>query len=112
MSVPDSSPLAPASFFVLFALSEGDKHGYAIMQDVRSLSENQFDMGPATLYTNLQRLLDCSWVKDVPGPKGSDPRRRYYRITSEGSSALAAELSRMDAILRKSRAMKLRLAGS
>ena len=110
--MPETSPLAPASFYVLFALSEGDKHGYAIMQGVRILSEGQFDMGPATLYTNLQRLLDSRWIKEVPGPKGIDARRRYYRITPEGRVVLAAELARMEAILRKSKALKLDLAGS
>ena len=101
-------PLPPASFFVLFALSEGDKHGYAIMQDARRLSDGSFRMGPATLYTTIQRLLEAGWIEEVPGPAESDSRRRYYRLTDDGTAALDGELKRMESVVRKSKAMRLR----
>jgi DNA-binding PadR family transcriptional regulator len=108
MLMPESIPLAPAGFFILFALAAGDKHGYAIMQEAKKLSDGQFEMGPATLYTNIQRLIDSGRIKEVPGPEGSDSRRRYYRITRDGNAALSLELGRMDAMVRKSKALKLR----
>lgn len=101
-------PLAPAAFLILFALAGGSKHGYAIMQETRKISEGGFQMGPATLYTTIQRLLDSRWIKEVPGPDNSDSRRRYYRLTSEGNSILNQELARMEALVRKSKAMRLR----
>jgi DNA-binding PadR family transcriptional regulator len=101
-------PLPPATFFILFALATGDKHGYAIMQEARKLSDNRFQMGPATLYTTVQRLLDSQWIEEVPGPEDSDPRRRYYRLTKPGRSALHEEMARMEAIVRKSKALRLR----
>ena len=52
-----NQPLAPAAFYILFALASGEKHGYAIMREAREASENKFDLGPATLYTTIQRLL-------------------------------------------------------
>jgi len=58
-------PLTPAVLFILLALSEGDKHGYAIMQDVHQLSDGQFRMGPGTLYTTIQRLLDLSLIEET-----------------------------------------------
>lgn len=105
-------PLAPAAFFILFALAGGAKHGYAIMQDSRELSDGAFKMGPATLYTTIQRLLDNGWIKEVDGPADSDSRRRYYRLTGDGSSILNEELARMEAMLRKAKAMRLRSAES
>ena len=48
----------PALFFTIFALAGGEKHGYAIMLEARNLSDNRFRMGPATLYTTIQRLLE------------------------------------------------------
>ena len=51
-------PLAPAAFLILFALTDGAKHGYAIMQETRKISDDGFHMGPATLYTTIQRLLE------------------------------------------------------
>lgn len=111
MKEPDS-PLPPAAFFVLFALATGDKHGYAIMQDARELSDREFRMGPATLYTTIQRLLESGGIKEVPGPEGGDARRRYYRITGAGKAALDSELARMEFLVRKSKAMRLRLRES
>jgi DNA-binding PadR family transcriptional regulator len=106
------SPLAPAAFLILFALAAGDKHGYAIMQEARKLSDDTFQMGPATLYTTIQRLLDSDRIREVPGPEHGDSRRKYYRLTGAGKSALHAELARMEAMVKKSKAMRLRLAES
>jgi DNA-binding PadR family transcriptional regulator len=100
-------PLPPATFLILFALAIGDKHGYGIMQDVRKLSDNRFQLGPATLYTTIQRLLDARWIEEVAGPEDGDLRRRYYRLTKPGKSALHHEMQRMDALVRKSKALRL-----
>lgn len=101
-------PLPPATFFILFALTTGDKHGYAIMQEARKLSDHRFQMGPATLYTTVQRLLGSGWIEEVSGPEDGDPRRRYYRLTKPGKSALQQEVERMEALVRKSKALRLR----
>lgn len=111
MTKPDL-PLAPAAFFILFALANGDKHGYAIMQEARKLSDNTFQIGPATLYTTIQRLLDSDRIREVPGPERGDSRRRYYRLTGAGKAALNSEIARMEAMVRKSKAMRLRPAES
>jgi DNA-binding PadR family transcriptional regulator len=105
-------PLPPATFFILFALAAGDKHGYAIMQDARKLSDGKFQMGPATLYTSIQRLLDSRWIEEVRGPEDGDPRRRYYRLAKPGRSALHHEMERMEALVRKSKALRLRIVES
>src|SRR5689334_5998721 len=102
-------PLPPAAFYILFALAAGEKHGYAIMQEARELSDNRLLIGPATLYTTIQRLADCGWIDEAPGPKDSDPRRRYYRLTKTGKTALQQDMERMESIVRKSRTLRLRL---
>lgn len=101
-------PLAPAAFYILFALGGGEKHGYAIMQEVRTASDNGFDLGPATLYTTIQRLLDSGSIEEVRSPEGSDSRRRYYGLTRAGNLTLSAELKRMEALVKKSKALRLR----
>ncbi|HUB82141.1 MAG TPA: PadR family transcriptional regulator [Bryobacteraceae bacterium] len=100
-------PLPPATFWVLFALATGDKHGYAIMRESRKLSDGQFEMGPATLYTTIQRLVDSGWIEEVSGPEDGDPRRRYYSLAKPGKSALMGEMKRMEAVMRKSKALHL-----
>jgi|SRR5580704_17139783 DNA-binding PadR family transcriptional regulator len=111
MEQPDP-PLAPAAFLILFALASGDKHGYAIMQEARKLSDQKFQMGPATLYTTIQRLLDSDRIREVPGPEHGDTRRKYYRLTGAGKGALNDELARMETMVKKSKAMRLRTAES
>lgn len=108
---PDQ-PLAPAAFLILLALASGDKHGYAIMQEARQLSDSTVQIGPATLYTTIQRLLDSDRIREVSGPENGDSRRRYYRLTGAGKLALQSEIARMEALVRKSKAMRVRPAES
>ncbi|MGA8489537.1 MAG: PadR family transcriptional regulator [Terriglobales bacterium] len=101
-------PLTPAVFYVLFALAEGEKHGYAIMQEMSALSHGKFRLGPGTLYTTLQRLLDMELIAEVEGSRSTeDSRRRYYQLTSDGKSLLEAELARMESAVRLARRRKL-----
>jgi len=93
-------PLTPAVFFVLFALADGQKHGYAIMKQVTVLSERKFRMGPGTLYTTIQRLLGLRLIEETATKNESDSRRRYYRLTGAGKGLLEAELARMQALVR------------
>jgi len=105
-----NTPLAPAAFLILFALAGGEKHGYAIMREARKLADGSFAIGPATLYTTIQRLLESEWIEEVAGPKGSDSRRRYYGLTRLGDSVLDTELRRMETLVRKSKALRMRRA--
>ena len=96
-------PLTPAVFFILFALADGEKHGYAIMQQTNKLSEGTFRMGPGTLYTTIQRLLDFALIEEFSGNSEADSRdsrRRYYRLTRQGKTLLDLEINRMGAVLR------------
>ncbi len=100
-------PLTPAVFFILFALADGEKHGYAIMQQVAELSDSKVRMGPGTLYTTLQRLLDLGAINEVMLPRGAEERRRYYRLSGAGRLLLDAEFSRLNAVLRLAQQKKI-----
>jgi DNA-binding PadR family transcriptional regulator len=108
-------PLTPAVFFILFALADGEKHGYAIMQSVSRISDNQFRMGPGTLYTTIQRLLDLDLIEETESAGGQsdhENRRRYYKLTRTGKTILAADISRMESVVRLAREKKLVLKTS
>jgi DNA-binding PadR family transcriptional regulator len=94
-------PLAPASFFVLFALAEEEKHGYRIMQDVRELSEGTFSLGPATLYTTIKKLTEQDLIAELSS--AAEDRRRTYRLTASGRRLLTAEFRRQEALLNLAR---------
>jgi DNA-binding PadR family transcriptional regulator len=104
-------PLSPAIFFVLFALADGEKHGYAIMQRTVLLSNDNFRMGPGTLYTTIQRLVELQLIEEIFNTDETDTRRRYYRLTGAGELLLEAELGRMRDVLETARNMKIGIAG-
>jgi DNA-binding PadR family transcriptional regulator len=103
-------PLTPAVFFILFALADGEKHGYAIMKTVSQISDHQFRTGPGTLYTTIQRLLDLDLIVETESAGGRsdhERRRRYYKLTRAGKAVLAADISRMESVVRLARGKKL-----
>jgi len=108
---PDSpTPLSTAAQHILLALSSEDRHGYGIMQEVARQSSGSYKLGPGTLYDNLEKLLDEGLVAEAPRRSSKeDPRRRYYRITPQGRRVFAAEIERLESIVR---AAKLRLRGA
>jgi PadR family transcriptional regulator, regulatory protein PadR len=99
---PNSTgPLSAATLYVLLALSSQDLHGYGIIQEVTRLSEGKYRLGPGTLYDNLKKLMNCGWAEDYQDDQlSADERRRMYRLTAAGRTALHSDLSRMKRILR------------
>src|SRR5580693_2774623 len=91
-------PLSAATLHVLLALAGADRHGYGIMQEVARQSEGKYKLGPGTLYDNLQKLMNQGLVDEVPRP--SEPRRRYYQLTSAGRGVLSAEVLRLEDVVR------------
>src|ERR1039457_296207 len=102
-------PLAPAVFHVLLALADGERHGYAIMQEVAESTGGGIKMGPGTLYGTIKRLLEARIIEESderPDPDLDDERRRYYRLTALGQRAVRAEALRyadMVAVARRKR---------
>ena len=80
---------------VLTSLAGGPKHGYAITVDVEEVAGIR--LGPGTLYGALSRLEGRGLIEALP----ADDRRRPYRLTAEGRSALEAELRTMEAVTRR-----------
>jgi DNA-binding PadR family transcriptional regulator len=102
-------PLPPAAFFVLFALAESNKHGYRIMQDVKTLSASSVSIGPATLYTTIQRLVDLGFVVEVESRQHT--RRRMYSLTSAGDGLLQAEFQRQADVLALAKSRRVFVTG-
>jgi DNA-binding PadR family transcriptional regulator len=98
-------PLSPPAFFILFALADGEKHGYLIMQEVKVLSDGKLQMGPATLYSTIQKLADQSFIEEVEND--THDRRRNYRLTRTGKQLLNAEFSRQNEVLLLAKAKKV-----
>jgi DNA-binding PadR family transcriptional regulator len=103
------SPLTPAVFYILVALAEGERHGYAIMQEAAKRSGGTVRLGPGTLYAAMNRMLKDGLIVESaerPAPELDDTRRRYYRLTGRGGRALAAEAKRLGDLARLARSTR------
>ncbi len=105
--VSDLLPLQPAVFHILMSLTEEDRHGYAIIQDVLAQTQGSVRLSPGTLYRSLQRMLEQGLILETgerPDPALDDERRRYYRITPFGRAAGRAETNRLAELVKLARA--------
>jgi DNA-binding PadR family transcriptional regulator len=106
----DFLPLTPMVLQILLALADGDKHGYAIIKEVRRRTGGEVELGASSLYAVMKRLLSDRLVIETderPDPAVDDERRRYYRMTPLGRGAMLAELRRLESILLQARAKRL-----
>ena len=104
MKQPDQ--LGPAAVHILVALGASERHGYSIMREVEDVSGGRVRLAPGTLYTNIKRLLAAGLIEESderPDPTLDDERRRYYRLTDDGRSAVAAEVERMESLVERAR---------
>lgn len=81
-----------ASFLILSSLANGPKHGYAMMEDIRIFSGTQLE--PGTLYGAITRLEKQGWIEALP----KEDKRRPYRITVEGVTALRKQVSTLEQV--------------
>jgi DNA-binding PadR family transcriptional regulator len=105
----DLIPLTPRMLHVMLALSDGARHGYAIMEEVEECSGGRVRVGPGTLYEALQSLEKKSLVEVVPNKPGDDPRRRYHKLTPRGRKVLQAEANRLSDLMRVLKAKKTQI---
>jgi DNA-binding PadR family transcriptional regulator len=106
-SADDLLPLPTATFHILMALADADRHGYAIIQDVSARTDGTVVLSAGTLYRSIPRMLEQGLLEEAderPAPELDDERRRYYRITGFGRAVARAESVRLAGLLRLARA--------
>jgi len=101
-------PLPPVTFHILVALSHGDRHGYAIIQDVAARTGGELKIQAGTLYRSIQRMLEQGLAAETrarPSSEDDDERRRYYHITPFGRAVAQAEARRLAQMVKLARAV-------
>ena len=99
-TMTEAPALTPAMHHILLALLEGERHGYAIMQAVETLSHGDMRLGPGTLYTSIKKMLDGRLIEEsAQRPEADDERRRYYRLSTAGREAVLAETRRLSRLV-------------
>jgi DNA-binding PadR family transcriptional regulator len=100
-------PLPPATFHILMAVADEDRHGYSIIQDIASRTDGRLQMSAGTLYRSIQRMQEQGLIietRERPAPEEDDERRRYYRITPFGLAVARAEAGRLTHMVKLARA--------
>lgn len=108
--IEDLLPLPPATFHILLALVDEERHGYAIIQDVEARTQGELRLSAGTLYRSIARMVEQGLITEVVKrrPAADDQRRRYYRITPFGTAVARAEMRRLSELVRLARARGLK----
>jgi DNA-binding PadR family transcriptional regulator len=103
-------PLPSAAFQILLSLADNELHGYGIMRQVEEQTNGRIRLGPGTLYSSIQALVEEGLIEEVDRSSestGGTERRRYYRLTSSGRKLARFEAERLADLLRVARAKKI-----
>src|SRR5262249_37496776 len=107
-------PLPSAAFQILLALAGIELHGYGIMRQVEEQTDGKMRLGPGTLYSSVQSLLEAGLIEECEPrnetkqeAKNGDDRRRFYRLTFAGRKLAISEAERLADLLRVARAKKI-----
>lgn len=113
---PTDKPTAVSQrdFLILLALTEGPRHGYALLRDVMRLTEGEVKFDPANLYRSAKKMIEQALIEPYDTPEdvaslagGNAARRQYFAITKKGLNLVRAEAARMDRLARFARSRKL-----
>jgi DNA-binding PadR family transcriptional regulator len=102
-------PLPAATLHILLALADGERHGYAIIQDVEVRTDGELRLSAGTLYRSIARMVEQGLITEVANrrTRAEDERRRYYRLTPFGTAVARAELRRLSQLVKHGRARGL-----
>ncbi len=106
----DYLPLTTPMFQVLVALADGEKHGYAVIKEVRRRTDGKVELTAGTLYGVIKRFVDERLIlesEERPYPALDHERQRYLRLSANGRAVASAEARRMEEAVRHARAKKL-----
>lgn len=104
------NPLPSAAFQILLALAGEDLHGYGIMRQVAEQTSGRMRLGPGTLYSSIQTLLEAKLIEELDSREDArigGERRRYYRLTLTGRKLARIEAERLADLLRLARSKKI-----
>jgi|SRR5271165_898502 len=96
-------PLPLPIFHMLLALTEGERHGYALKRSILLRTGGKLNLGSGALYGSINKMLEQGLIEESderPDAHLDDERRRYYRITTFGRRVVEAEAVRLRDLVR------------
>lgn len=107
----EGGELTPAMFHILLALAEGERHGYAIMQEIERRTYGAVELGPGTLYRSIKQLLASGYIVEVGSQQNAGKQRRSYRLAPEGKRRAEMEAKRLQGLVEWAEAARLLQGG-
>ena len=89
----DLGRFSDVSLLILLSLAAGEKHGYAMMEDIARFSGTKPE--PGSLYGALMRLEQKGWIEALP----AEDRRRPYRLTPLGAASLRQQVAALERVV-------------
>ena len=87
----ENSTLTPLMFQILLSLSRGERHGYAVLQEIEDRSKGGFPIGAGTMYRAIRQLVDAGLIAEGKPKPDVHRQRRYYKITPAGRRRASTE---------------------
>jgi len=87
--------LTSAMFHILLTLAEGERHGYAIMQEIERRTDGAVELGPGTLYRSIKQLVDRGMIAETESEPSAGKQRRSYALTEDGRRRAEMEARRL-----------------
>ena len=84
-------PKGTLELLILRILSGQSMHGWGIMQRLRDLTDEVFQVTPGALFPALQRIEESGWVKGTWGVSENNRKAKYYALTASGRRRLTEE---------------------
>lgn len=92
MSIASDMLRGHTDTIILRFLCEADSYGYQINKKIQQITQNQYELKEATLYSAFRRLEEAGYILSYWGDEKSGARRRYYAITDLGKKAYQKNL--------------------
>lgn len=94
-------PLTESIFYIMLALRKPN-HGYGIIQEVQTLTDNRISMGAGTLYGAIQSLEQKGWIK-MYSEEETSRKKKEYILTDLGREVFMNEVDRLAELLEHSK---------
>lgn len=99
--------LTSAMFHILLTLADGERHGYAIMQEIERRTNGAVELGPGTLYRSIKQLVSFGLIAEVESEQNGAKQRRSYRLTPDGKRKATMEAKRLQGLVEWAEAARL-----
>ncbi len=102
--------LKPLAYEVLLSLASKESHGWSLVKQIERRAEGRYKVQPGSLYRTIQNLIRDDYIEEAESridPDLDDERRRYFRLTPNGRTAIREETERLRPLIEMATKLKI-----